>query len=107
MPRRCVPTKDVAPLRKGWGRRAQPMIPPSPNGATPRSVDRDHRKVEGTGGTETSHVPRGRGSIPVVVASEPGEAQTVHVASRQALRGRGCRTAEVDCRRPLSTPTDP
>jgi hypothetical protein len=30
--------------------------------------------AEGTGGTETSHVPRGRESIPVVVASEPGAA---------------------------------
>jgi len=29
---------------------------------------------EGTGGTETSHVPRGRESIPVVVANEPGAA---------------------------------
>jgi hypothetical protein len=29
---------------------------------------------EGTGGTETSHVPRGTESIPVVVASEPGAA---------------------------------
>ena len=30
--------------------------------------------AEGTGGTETSHVPRGTESIPVVVASEPGAA---------------------------------
>ena len=30
--------------------------------------------AEGTGGTETSHVPRGTDSIPVVAASEPGEA---------------------------------
>jgi hypothetical protein len=47
---------------------------------------------EGTGGTEPSNVPRGRESIPVVVASEPGTAQTVVVPSRQALRRRGCRT---------------
>ena len=32
----------------------------------------DH--VEGTGGTETSHVPRGTEIIPVVVANEPGTA---------------------------------
>jgi hypothetical protein len=32
---------------------------------------------EGTGGTETSHVPRGRESIPGVVANETGAAQTV------------------------------
>ena len=30
------------------------------------------RFAEGTGGTETSHVPRGTESIPVVAASEPG-----------------------------------
>ena len=30
--------------------------------------------AEGTGGTETSHVPRGTESIPVVAASEPGAA---------------------------------
>ena len=30
--------------------------------------------TEGTGGTETSHVPRGTEIIPVVVASEPGDA---------------------------------
>ena len=30
----------------------------------------------GTGGTETSHVPRGKERIPVVAASEPGGAQT-------------------------------
>ena len=30
--------------------------------------------MEGTGGTETSHVPRGTESIPVVAASEPGAA---------------------------------
>ena len=46
----------------------------------------------GTGGTETSHVPRGTESIPVVAASEPGAAQTVSVSSRQALRRRGCKT---------------
>ena len=36
----------------------------------------DDRTVgtEGTGGTETSHVPRGTEIIPVVVASEPGGA---------------------------------
>jgi hypothetical protein len=30
--------------------------------------------TEGTGGTETSHVPRGTETIPVVAASEPGQA---------------------------------
>ena len=30
--------------------------------------------AEGTGGTETSHVPRGTETIPVVAASEPGDA---------------------------------
>ena len=36
---------------------------------------------EGTGGTETSHVPRGTESTPVVAASEPGHAQTCAVSS--------------------------
>ena len=34
MPRRCVPMKDVALRRYGWGSREQALIPPSPNGAT-------------------------------------------------------------------------
>ena len=82
MPRRCVPTKDVASQRYGWGSRVQALIPPSPNGATQPplavtvSVD-----TEGTGGTETSHVPRGTDSTPVVAASEPGQAQTRAVSS--------------------------
>ena len=32
------------------------------------------RFVEASGGTETSNVPRGKETIPVVVANEPGEA---------------------------------
>lgn len=32
--------------------------------------------VEGTGGTETSHVPRGTETIPGVVANETGAAET-------------------------------
>jgi len=51
--------------------------------------------VEGTGGTETSHVPRGTDSIPVVAASEPGFAQTGRVSSRQALRARGCKPVQA------------
>src|SRR5687767_8634691 len=51
--------------------------------------------AEGTGGTETSHVPRGTESIPVVVASEPGVAQTDGVPSRQALHRRGWKTGQV------------
>jgi hypothetical protein len=34
MPRRCVPKKDVALRRYGWGSREQALSPPSPNGAT-------------------------------------------------------------------------
>ena len=34
MPRRCVPMKDVALRRYGWGSREQALSPPSPNGAT-------------------------------------------------------------------------
>lgn len=37
-------------------------------------TERLPRKAEGTGGTETSKVPRGKESIPVVVASESGGA---------------------------------
>ena len=51
--------------------------------------------VEGTGGTETSHVPRGTDSIPVVAASEPGFAQTGRVSSRQVLRARGCKPVQA------------
>ena len=40
------------------------------------TVDRPAWQAEGTGGTETSHVPRGKERIPVVAASEPGRAQT-------------------------------
>jgi len=45
--------------------------------------------AEGTGGTETSHVPRGRERIPVVVANEPGRAQTraAHEAAAAAAGG--------------------
>jgi hypothetical protein len=44
---------------------------------------------EGTGGTETSHVPRGTERIPVVAASEPGGAQTLsaHEAAAAADGG--------------------
>jgi hypothetical protein len=69
---------DCEPTISEWGN-------PAASAATPVIG-------EGTGGTEPSHVPRGRESIPVVVASEPGTAQTVVVPSRQALRRRGCRT---------------
>ena len=75
MPRRCVPMKDVALRRYAWGSREQVLIPRSPNGATPPVLAGDREFLaEGTGGTETSHVPRGTENIPVVAASEPGEA---------------------------------
>lgn len=41
-----------------------------------RQVTDLQRQAEGTGGTETSNVPRGKEKIPVVAASEPGGAQT-------------------------------
>jgi hypothetical protein len=50
---------------------------------------------EGTGGTETSHVPRGTDIIPVVAASEPGAAQTAAVPSVTALRSPGCKTCRT------------
>ena len=53
------------------------MILWSPNGATPAGDSGPTAQAaEGTGGTETSHVPRGKERIPVVAASEPGGAQT-------------------------------
>jgi hypothetical protein len=48
---------------------------------------------EVSGGTETSHVPRGSENSPGVVASETGSAQTVYVPSCQALHARGCEPA--------------
>ena len=62
------------PMMSEWGN-------PTANAVTARA--------EGTGGTEPSHVPRGEESIPVVVASEPGDAQTDGVPRRQPLRHRG------------------
>lgn len=41
MPRRCVPMKDVASLRKAVGKREQLVIHRCPNGATPSSADDD------------------------------------------------------------------
>ncbi len=52
------------------------MIRWCPNGATPCRRAGPRGRAEGTGGTETSHVPRGTERIPVVAASEPGGAQT-------------------------------
>jgi len=77
MPRRFGPTKDVATRRNAQGRGWHPVILRSPNGATPLGNTSDPACREGTGGTETSHVPRGKERIPVVAASEPGGAQTI------------------------------
>jgi hypothetical protein len=41
------------------------------------SLDEHIVQAKGTGGTETSHVPRGEESIPGVVANETGAAETV------------------------------
>ena len=43
-------------------------------GQPPRRNGRGPQFVEASGGTETSNVPRGKETIPVVVANEPGEA---------------------------------
>ena len=74
MPRRCVPMKDVALRRYARGSCERALIPRSPNGATQPPCGYRKSLAEGTGGTETSHVPRGTDSIPVVAASEPGRA---------------------------------
>ena len=47
MPRRRVPKKDVATLRKAWGNREQVMIPRSPNGATQPKGYRVKRREPG------------------------------------------------------------
>ena len=58
-----------------WRSRSQAVSPSSPNGATPSWVSRmTHHKWEVSGGTETSHVPRGSKTSPGVVASETGSA---------------------------------
>lgn len=43
-------------------------------GQPTRRYGRGPRYAEASGGTETSNVPRGKETIPVVVANEPGEA---------------------------------
>ena len=76
MPWRQVPKKDVVhceKLRRAVCRRTSRRCP---NGETRRGSCRVTPQGEGTGGTETSHVPRGKERIPRVVASESGGAQT-------------------------------
>ena len=66
------------------------MILRNPNGATPAGDSGPHAQAaEGTGGTETSHVPRGTERIPVVAASEPGGAQTTPAYEATAAAGVG------------------
>ena len=43
-------------------------------GQPTRRYGRGPQYAEASGGTETSNVPRGKETIPVVVANEPGEA---------------------------------
>lgn len=59
----------------------------------PRTGRCDWQRPGGTGGTETSHVPRGQERIPVVAASEPGRAQThaAHEAAAAAAWGLNAR----------------
>ncbi len=58
-----------------WGSRSQAVSPSSPNGATPSRLNLDDPlRWEVSGGTETSHVPRGSKTSPGVVASETGSA---------------------------------
>jgi hypothetical protein len=69
-------------LRKASGSRYQAVIRRSPNGATHHPFEGMIPRCEciapeeGTAGTETSKVPRGKESIPEVAASEEGRAQT-------------------------------
>ena len=93
---------DASALRADEGRGRAAISVGEPRAGTdptisewgnPSTFGGDHLTMEGTGGTETSHVPRGTESIPVVAASEPGAAQTANVSSWQALRSRGWKTS--------------
>jgi hypothetical protein len=65
MPRRCVPKKDVAELRKAGGSRERAVILRSPNGAThPACAGYRPSRTEGTGGTETSQYPEEKKVFP-------------------------------------------
>jgi hypothetical protein len=64
MPRRWRPTKDAATRRNARGRRWQPAIPGSPNGATRRGLDPVTAQAEGTRGTETSQYPEEERGFP-------------------------------------------
>jgi len=64
---------------KGLGERPPRSEPRMPEWSNPPAVMRGGAAHPGggragTGGTETSQVPRGKESTPVVVASEPGSA---------------------------------
>ena len=59
-------------------------------------------RAEGTGGTETSHVPRGKERIPVVAASEPGGAQTISAYEAAAAAGVGLNVMTGGASRPLA-----
>lgn len=65
---------DAGNLRSQGIRMGQPHL---------ETDDRPLETAEGTGGTETSNVPRGKESIPEVAASEPGGAQTQSSVLRQ------------------------
>ena len=68
-------------LRKAAGRRKQPLIRGSPNGATHPAMEIQQWKR--TGGTETSKYPEEKRpiGIPQVAASERGRAQTSDVTA--------------------------
>ena len=91
MPRRDRPRKDAPTRRNAQGKGWDLVILRSPNGATRPwlNMDTHVRTWEGTGGTETSHVPRGTERIPVVAASEPGGAQTHRAVQAAADAGWG------------------
>ena len=66
------------------------------------TADRRTKCAEGTGGTETSHVPRGKERIPVVAASEPGGAQTISASEAAAAAGVGLNVMTGDVGRCLA-----
>ena len=81
MPGRWGPTKGAGWRRNASGSRSQAASRGYPNGAIRRMGDPSPPaerigRVAGTGGTETSHVPRGRERMRGVAASETRGAQT-------------------------------
>ena len=94
MPGRCVPTKGAGWRRNASGSGSRAESRGYPNGAirragSPSRAAESIGRAAGTGGTETSHVPRGRERMRGVAASETRAAQTAPAEWSVDLCGRG------------------